>query len=170
LLRFFFLRGDTAWDLSAAVPMVRTYRQSGVPAVLSPDEVERVLAATDRSTTRGRRDYAILLLLARLGLRAGEIVALELSDFRWRAGDIVVRGKGPRRDQVPLLADIGDAVASASARIAGQSYRRIFLRLIRRVWQRARAQSTTSSARPHARGHTPASSSGRAPVPAQPRG
>lgn len=131
LLRFFFLRGETARDLSAAVPMVRTYRQSGVPAVLSPDEVERVLAATDRSTTQGRRDYAILLLLARLGLRAGEIVSLELSDFRWRAGEIVVRGKGPRLDRVPLLADIGDAVAQYLREDRGTSpSRRIFLRLI----------------------------------------
>lgn len=131
LLRFFFLRGETSRDLAAAVPMVRTYRLSAVPAVLSPDEVERVLSATDRSTTRGRRDYAILLLLARLGLRAGEIVSLELSDFRWRAGEIVVRGKGPRRDQVPLLADIGDAVARYLREDRGTSpSRRVFLRLI----------------------------------------
>jgi len=131
LLRFIFLRGETARDLSAAVPMVRTYRQSGVPAVLAPDELERVLAATDRSTTRGRRDYAILLLLARLGLRASEIVSLELCDFRWRAGEIAVRGKGPRLDQVPLLADIGDAVARYLREDRGTSpSRRVFLRLI----------------------------------------
>ncbi len=91
--------------------MVRTYSQSGVPAVLSPQEVERVLSATNRSTTPGRRDYAILLLLARLGLRAGEIVSLELSDVRWRSGELLVRGKGPRLDRVPLLADVGEAVA-----------------------------------------------------------
>ncbi len=131
LLRFCFLRGETARDLSTAVPMVRTYRQSGVPAVLSPDEVERVLAATDRSTTRGRRDYAILLLLARLGLRAGEIVSLDLSDVRWRAGEIVVRGKGPRRDHVPLLTDIGEAVVRYLREDRGTSAsRRVFLRLI----------------------------------------
>lgn len=131
LLRFFVLRGETPRDLSAAVPMVRTYRQSGVPAVLSPDEVDRVLGATDRSTPRGRRDYAILLLLARLGLRAGEIVSLELSDFRWRTGEIVVRGKGPRLDQMPLLADIGDAVAQYLREDRGTTTsRRVFLRLI----------------------------------------
>lgn len=131
LLRFLFLRGEITRDLSAAVPSVRTYQQSGVPVVLSPDQVERLLDATDRSTRRGRRDYAILLLLARLGLRASEIVSLELGDVRWRAGEIVVRGKGPRRDHVPLLADLGDAVAQYLREDRGASAsRRVFLRLI----------------------------------------
>ncbi len=131
LLRFLFLRGETPKDLSPAVPMVRTYSQSGVPAVLSPQEMERVLSATNRSTTPGRRDYAILLLLARLGLRAGEIVSLELSDVRWRAGELLVRGKGPRLDRVPLLADVGEAVAIYLRKDRGTSIsRRVFLRLI----------------------------------------
>lgn len=111
--------------------MVRTYRQSAVPAVLSPEEVERVLSTTERSNIRGRRDYAILLLLARLGLRAGEIVSLELNDVHWRTGEIVVHGKGSRLDRVPLLADVGEAVALYlhKDRVASIS-RRIFLRLI----------------------------------------
>jgi integrase len=75
-------------------PIVRKYRQAVPPAFLSPDEVERILSAIDRSTSHGRRDYAVLLLLARLGLRAGEVVLLELDDIRWRTGEIVVRGKG----------------------------------------------------------------------------
>lgn len=131
LLRFLFLRGETPRDLSPAVPMVRTYRQSTVPVVLSPEEVERVLSSTDRSTTRGRRDYAILLLLARLGLRAGEIVSLELGDIHWRAGEIVVRGKGPRLDHVPLLAAVGEAVALYLRKDRGASIsQQVFLRLI----------------------------------------
>jgi site-specific recombinase XerD len=131
LLRFLFLRGETPRDLSPAVPMVRTYRQSAVPAVLAPEEVESVLSATDRSTPRGRRDYAILLLLARLGLRAGEIVSLDLSDIHWREGEILVRGKGPRLDHVPLLADVGEAVALYLRKDRGSSIsRRVFLRLI----------------------------------------
>lgn len=131
LLRFLFLRGEISRDMSAAVPMVRRYQQSGVPVVLSPDEVERVLDATDRSTPRGRRDYAILMLLARLGLRAGEIVSLDLGDVLWRSGEIVVRGKGPRRDHVPLLADVGNAIAQYLREDRGASTsRRIFLRLI----------------------------------------
>lgn len=131
LLRFLFLRGETPRDLSAAVPMVRTYRQSDVPAVLTLAEVERVLATPDPSTPRGRRDAAILLLLARLGLRASEIVALELGDLRWRMGDVVLRGKGPRVDHVPLLADVGHAIARYLREDRGPSAsRRVFLRLI----------------------------------------
>jgi integrase/recombinase XerD len=98
-------------DLSPAIPRVCKYRQSTPPAFLSPEQVTRVLAATDRSTSRGRRDYAILLLLARLGLRAGEIVLLELGDIRWRAAEIVVRGKGRTVEHLPLLQDIGEALA-----------------------------------------------------------
>jgi integrase/recombinase XerD len=111
LLRFLFLRGETPRDFSAAVPTIRTYRQAGVPTLLTPEEVEQVLASPDRSTPRGRRDYAILLLLARLGMRASEVVSLELDDLRWRTGELVFRGKGPRLDHLPLLADVGRALA-----------------------------------------------------------
>jgi integrase/recombinase XerD len=131
VLRFLFVRGETPRDLSPAVPMVRTYRQSTVPAILTPEEVERVLATADAWTARGRRDAAILLLLARLGLRASEIVFLELDDIRWRAGEIVLRGKGPQRDHVPLLADVGHALARYLQHGRGPSRsRRVFLRLI----------------------------------------
>lgn len=131
VLRFLFLRGETPRDLSSAVPMVRVYRHSGVPAVLSPQEVERVVATPDTSTLRGRRDAAILLLLARLGLRASEIVHLELDDLRWRAGEIVIRGKGPQLDHIPLVADVGTAIARYLQDGRGPSVsRRVFLRLI----------------------------------------
>jgi site-specific recombinase XerD len=128
--RFLVLCGQTLRDLSNSVPMVRKYRQTAVPAFLSPDEVDRVLKATDRSTLSGRRDYAVLLLLARLGLRAGEIVALELDDIRWRAGEIVVRGKGQLVDHLPLLSDVGEALALYLHDDRGVSTsRRIFLRI-----------------------------------------
>ena len=131
LLRFLFLRGDTLRNLSAAVPTVRTFRQATVPAGLSPEEVERVLATPDLATARGRRDAAVLLLLARLGLRASEIISLELGDLRWRAGEMVVRGKGPRLDHVPLLADVGEAVARYLHTDRGRTRSRcVFLRLI----------------------------------------
>jgi site-specific recombinase XerD len=131
VLRFLFLRGETPRDLSPAVPMVRTYRQSTVPAVLSAEELQRVLATPDRSTIRGRRDAAILLLLARLGLRASEIVFLELDDLHWRASEIVIRGKGPQRDHVPLVAEVGDALARYLQHGRGPSpSRRVFLRVI----------------------------------------
>jgi integrase len=90
---------------------VRKCQKPGVPAFLSPDEIDRVLTATDQSTAKGRRDYAILLLLARLGLRAGEIVTLELNDIRWRTGEILIRGKGRVTESLPLPADVGAALA-----------------------------------------------------------
>src|SRR5215472_14244779 len=110
--RFLFLSGQIPRDLAFSVPRVCKYRNSAPPAFLSPEEVTRVLAAPDRSTATGRRDYAILLLLARLGLRAGEIVSLELDDLRWRNAEIVVRGKGRIVDQLPLLRDVGEALAA----------------------------------------------------------
>jgi len=128
--RFLFLSGQILRDLAPSVPRVCKYRQAVPPHFLSPEEVDRVLAATDRATPTGRRDYAILLLLARLGLRAGEIVSLELDDIRWRAGEIVVRGKGRIVDQLPLLRDIGEALAAYLRQDRGVSKsRRIFLRI-----------------------------------------
>jgi site-specific recombinase XerD len=128
-LRFLFLRGETATDLSSAVPTVRRWRQATVPAYLSPEDVERILAVPDRATPSGRRDYAILLLLARLGLRAGEVVALELGDLRWRTGEIVVRGKGRVLDRLPLLSDVGDALTAYLQKDRDRSAsRRVFLR------------------------------------------
>ena len=94
--RFLFQKGELPADLAASVPTVANWRLSTVPKYLTPQEVERVLKACDRRTAVGRRDYAILLLLARLGLRAGEVVALQLEDINWRAGEILVRGKGLR--------------------------------------------------------------------------
>ena len=88
------------------------WRLSTVPKFLTSEEVERVIKACNRRTATGRRDFAILLLLARLGLRAGEVVALQLEDINWRAGEILVRGKGLLHDRMPLPADVGEALAS----------------------------------------------------------
>jgi integrase/recombinase XerD len=128
--RFFFLLGLIRQDLSLSVPRVCKYRHATPPAFLVPEEAERVLAMTDRSTPTGRRDYAILILLARLGLRAGEIVVLELDDLRWRTGEIVVHGKGRIVDQLPLLSDIGDALTTYLREDRGASAsRKVFLRM-----------------------------------------
>jgi len=128
-LHFLFLSGETQRDLSGSVPIVRRYRQAVPPAFLSPDEVDRALTAVDRFTPKGRRDYAILLLLARLGLRAGEIVSLDLKDIHWRAGKIVIRGKGGMLDRLPLLSDIGEAIAAYLREDRGvSSSRQVFLR------------------------------------------
>jgi integrase/recombinase XerD len=128
--RFLFLSGLIPRDLSLSVPRVCKYRHATPPAFLVPEEAERVLAMTDRSTPTGRRDYAILILLARLGLRAGEIVVLELDDLRWRTGEIVVHGKGRIVDQLPLLRDIGDALTTYLRKDRGVSAsRKVFLRM-----------------------------------------
>ena len=110
--RFLFQKGELQADLAASVPTVANWQQSTVPKYLTRKEVERVLRACDRRTAVGRRNYAILLLLARLGLRAGEVVGLQLEDINWRAGEILVRGKGLLDDRMPLPADVGEALAS----------------------------------------------------------
>ena len=128
-LRFLFLDRGTAANLSTAVLPVRGWRFAAVPPFLTPEEIERVIAATDRSTAHGRRALAILLLLARLGLRAGEVVALELDDIRWDVGEILVRGKGRLYDRMPLLDDVGEALALYLREARGPSAsRRVFLR------------------------------------------
>lgn len=109
-LGFLFLSAETTTDLSRAVPSVRRFRQRAVPQYITSEEVESVLAACDLTTPIGRRDHAILLLLARLGLRGGEVVKLELGDIRWREGELIVRGKGFVRDRLPLPKDVGEAL------------------------------------------------------------
>ena len=129
--RFLFLRGKTAFDLSFSIPKVSKTCLASIPVVLSSDEVEQILLAADRPTPSGRRDHAILLLLARLGLRAGEVVTLDLGDIHWRTGEILVRGKGRVRDRLPLPADVGKALALYVQKDRGSSTsRRVFLRTI----------------------------------------
>jgi integrase/recombinase XerD len=130
-LRFLALDAETPGDLSGCVPTFRKGRQAGVPSFLSHEEVEQILATTDTTTSTGRRDRAILLLLARLGLRAGEVVTLELDDIHWRAGEIQIRGKGRGLDRLPLLSDVGHALADYIRLDRGQSTSRcVFLRRI----------------------------------------
>jgi integrase/recombinase XerD len=110
-LRFAYATGRTPIQVDEAVPKIASWRQSGVPRSISRTEVEALLAACDRRTTFGRRDYAALVLMIRLGLRAGEVAALDLDDVDWRAGEVVIRGKGNRTERLPLPSDVGDAVA-----------------------------------------------------------
>lgn len=110
--RFLFQTGELKADLAVSVPAVADWRLSTVPKHLRPEEVRRVLGGCDRKTSAGRRDYAVLLLLARLGLRAGEVVSLQLDDIDWRAGEILIRGKGLLHDRMPLPADVGEALTS----------------------------------------------------------
>lgn len=110
--RFLFQNGELQVNLALSVPSVADRRLATIPKYLSPDQVERVLATCNRQTATGRRDYAILLLLARLGLRAGEVVSLQLDDVDWRAGELLVRGKGLLHDRMPLPIDVGEALTS----------------------------------------------------------
>jgi integrase/recombinase XerD len=109
LLRFLFLRGYTPLSLAAAVPAVAQRRPDASPT-LSAGEVRRLLASCDRRTAIGRRDYAILTVLVRLGLRAGEVAALTLEDIEWRVGELAVHGKGSH-GRLPLPVDVGRALA-----------------------------------------------------------
>ena len=110
-LRFARCRGDIDKDLAACVPAVANWKLSTIPRAIPSSQVELVLTSVDRRTAMGRRDYAILLILARLGLRAGEIKTLTLEDLDWQEGLITVRGKAGRYSQLPLPADVGEAIA-----------------------------------------------------------
>jgi integrase/recombinase XerD len=110
-LRYARYRGDIEKDLAACIPAVANWKQLTLPRALPPEQVEQVLASIDRKTAIGRRDYAILLILTRLGLRAGEIRALTLEDLDWQEGLITVRGKAGRFSQLPLPRDVGAAIA-----------------------------------------------------------
>lgn len=110
-LRFLVMDGTIVLPLADAVPSVARWSQAGLPRWLTPGEVDALLGSCDRDTPVGRRDYAIILLLARLGLRAAEAAALRLDDINWRSGEIVVRGKGHTTERLPLPADVGAALA-----------------------------------------------------------
>jgi site-specific recombinase XerD len=111
LLRYMHAEGLIAEDLAAAVPSARGYRLTGLPAHLPPAQVDAILAACDRATVVGKRDYAVLILLARLGLRAAEAALLSLDDIDWRAGVLRIAGKGGRVAQMPMPQDVGEALA-----------------------------------------------------------
>jgi site-specific recombinase XerD len=129
LLRFCFLDGLVSNDLSQAALPVTGRRRSTLPWGVPQAEARAILASCDRRTAVGRRDYAIIILLLRLGLRRGEVAALTLDDIDWRAGELTVRGKGGRSDRLPLPADVGAAIASYLRRGRPTSDgRQVFLR------------------------------------------
>lgn len=110
LLRFAYMAGWTATQLATAVPTVANWQASALPRALDAQRVGLLLESCDRSAATGRRDYAILQLLARLGLRAGEVAGLELGDVSWRRGELMIRGKGRRQEHLPLPVDVGEAL------------------------------------------------------------
>jgi len=111
-LRYCHVRGLVTADVSAAALAVTGRRTTMLPRGLEPGTIKALLAACDRAEPDGRRDYAVILLLARLGLRAGEAARLRLDDVNWRAGEIGIRGKGGQYDVLPLPADVGAAIAA----------------------------------------------------------
>jgi site-specific recombinase XerD len=111
-LRFLIAEGKCASGLEAAVPVLAHWRLAALPRHLQPEEVERLIGSCDPTSAVGRRDRAILLLLARLGLRAGDIVQLRLPDIDWRDGWIQLCGKGRRQARLPLSQEVGGALAA----------------------------------------------------------
>jgi site-specific recombinase XerD len=109
-LRFLRQRGAIDTDLAAALFGVSCWRWAHIPKSLPPEQVERLLRSCNRHTASGQRDYAMLLLLARLGLRGGEVRALTLDDLDWERGEVLVRGKGQRYERLPLPKDVGAAL------------------------------------------------------------
>jgi integrase len=110
-LNYLFQEGKTATNLAAAIPATAGGHLSKLPRYLEAAEVEKLLRSYDRRQNVGRRDYAVLVLLARLGLRASEVANLELDDINWENGELVIRGKGNRVDRMPLLQEVGKAIA-----------------------------------------------------------
>lgn len=163
-LRYLHIAGLISVPLQWAVPSVADLRDRSLPRGLEPAVVKRLLSSCDRRRTVGRRDYAILLLLSRLGLRAGEVAALTLEDIDWHSGELLVAGKGGRHDRLPLPVDVGEAIVSYLGRRPRIADRALFLRLtapagalrtsavsgvVREACRRARVPSAGSHALRH---------------------
>lgn len=160
-LRYARYRGEVVLDLAAAVPIVANWSMPSIPRAIGASQIRQLLASIDRRSVTGRRDYAIVLLLARLGLRSGEVALLDLEDIDWEAGQVSVRSKRGQRTALPLPADVGAAIAAYLRHGRPRSAsRRVFLRskapicgflgqcgigsIIRHALQRAGIQAPTS--------------------------
>jgi integrase/recombinase XerD len=110
-LRFLHATGRTPTSLVSAVPALKTWPRTTLPSAVPARDAMQLVAGCDTSNPRGRRDAAIVLVLLRLGLRAGEVTRLGLDDINWRSGEMTIRGKGGRNDQLPLPVEVGEAIA-----------------------------------------------------------
>ena len=176
-LRFCFTEGLVAVDLSDAALAVTGRRRSSLPRGIEPEAARALLGACDRRTALGRRDYAVLITLLRLGLRAGEVARLRLDDLDWRAGELVVHGKSARHDRLPLPVDVGEAISAYLRRGRPRSDRReVFLRArapfepiatgtIGSTVRRACRRAGIAEVGPHRLRHTAACEMVRAHVP-----
>lgn len=167
-MRYLALEGLVGGDVDSSILKVAGGGQP-LPRGISPSQVAKLLASCDRRRGIGRRDYAVLMLLARLGLRGGEVVGLCFEDINWRNGEITVRGKGSRVDHLPLPVDVGEAVASYLRRGRPRSESRtVFVRhqapfvgfagtgALRGILERACTRAGVGYACPHRLRHTAA--------------
>ncbi len=160
-LRFLHAGGTISQPLADAVPPVTSWALAGLPKALDDDQTRALLACCDRGTPAGLRDRAVITLLLRPGLRGCEVAALTLDDIGWRHGEITIRGKGSRRDRLPLPPDVGDALVAylTAARPHAAAGRALFTRvkaprtrltaagvrnIVRRAAQRARLEEVTA--------------------------
>jgi site-specific recombinase XerD len=128
--RFLYQRGETAIDLSPSALTVANWHLSKLPKFIEPEQVERLLQCCNQDSLIGQRDYVILLLLARLGLRAGDVVHMTLDDIDWEEGELIVRGKSHRQDRLPLPQDVGEALVRYLSHGRPRcSSRRVFIRM-----------------------------------------
>jgi site-specific recombinase XerD len=125
--QFLFRAGKTKNNLSLGIPSVAQRWGQRLPRHLLAEQVEALLAAVRADTPLGRRNYAMMLLLARLGLRPPEVIAMQMDDIDWRSGEIVVRGKGKLYDRVPLPQDVGEALAAYIQRDRVTTSRAVFV-------------------------------------------
>jgi integrase/recombinase XerD len=130
LLVYLHVTGRFAAPVRWAVPKVADMRVRAMPRALEPEAVARLLASCDRQRSVGRSDYAVLLLLVRLGLRSVEVAAMQLEDIDWRAGEILVRAKGGRRDRLLLSADVGEALVGYLQRRPPGRSRAVFVGML----------------------------------------
>ena len=143
LLRFLHLKGLAPAGLGEAVPPVPGWKDTSVPPRLAATAVHALLDSCDRETRTGLRDYAMLLLLARLGLRAAEVANLALGDLEWRAGQVVVSGKGRREDRLPMPVDVGEALADYLTRARPESAARFVFLTVAAPPRRLRSTSVS---------------------------
>jgi site-specific recombinase XerD len=130
-LRYLHHRRLNPLALAGCVPSIRRWKLAGLPTFLSAAQVQKVIDGCDRRTALGRRDYAILMMLARLGLRAGEVATLTLDDINWRSGEMLLRAKGRQRARMPMPPDVGAAIAAYLRNGRPSSpCRRLFLRTL----------------------------------------
>ena len=131
-LRFLYMRGYTPLDLVCAVPVIPSFKLERLPTTISIADIQSILGAVDRTTAMGRRDYAMLLLLATYGLRAGQLRALRLEDIDWRAQVLRIPGaKGSEDHAYPLHSAVGEAIVDylRDGRPIGYPFREVFLRV-----------------------------------------